>query len=115
MKKKEFETMKMQNQICSECSKTLRDFVSHRLNNREKMILKEMGENNGQHSMTKFVHLLSKKYNISRTCVWYNIRKMRDSGLIVFGNRSVRGTRASLTEFGLLIQTSSILKDRMHR
>jgi predicted transcriptional regulator len=114
MKEKEFEAMK-QNRGCSECSEKLRDFVSHRLNKREKMILKEMGENNVHRSMTKFVQFLSKKYNISRTCVWYNIRKMRDSGLIVFGNQNARGTRASLTEFGLLIQTSNILKDRKHR
>lgn len=91
---------------CFECSKKIRDFVNHRLNKKEKLILKEISKNNG--NATKFVSFISKKYGFSKTSVWYNLRKMKDSGLIVFGNSKKRGIKTRITFLGLLVENKSM-------
>lgn len=93
---------------CFECNKKIRDFVNQRLNEKEKLILKEICNNNGNHCVTKFVSFICKKHGFSKTCVWYNLRKMKDSGLIVFGNSNKRGMKARVTMLGLLVENKSM-------
>jgi predicted transcriptional regulator len=93
---------------CFECNKRIRDFVNQRLNKKEKLILHEIGKNNDNQSITNFVSLICEKYGFSKTCVWYNLRKMKDSGLIVFGNSGERGKKARMTLLGLLVESKSM-------
>jgi predicted transcriptional regulator len=93
---------------CFECNKKIRDFVNHRLSQKEKLILEEISKNNGNHCITSFVSLVCEKYGFSKTCVWYNLRKMKDSGLIVFGNSSERGMKARITMLGLIAEDKTI-------
>jgi len=93
---------------CFECNEKIRDFVNQRLNKKEKLILREMCHNNGNHCVTRFVSFISDKYGFSKTCVWYNLRKMKDSGLIVFGNSNERGIKAKVTLLGLLVESKSM-------
>jgi len=84
-------------------NKSIRDFVSHRLNKKEKLILREM-RNNGNHCITKFVSFMCNKYGFSKTCIWYNLRKMREDGLIIFGDSKEKGKEPRLTFFGSAIE-----------
>jgi len=97
---------------CFKCSERMRDFVNQRLNKKEKLILKEMCNNNGNHCITKFVSFISEKYGFSRTSVWYNLRKMKNSGLIVFGSSEEKGIKARITMLGLLIENSEMYESR---
>ena len=78
----------------------LRNFVSQRLNKKEKIILKEIAKNNFKFSATKFVSLICENYGFSKTCVWYNLRKLRNSGFLDFGNSS---KKLCLTKLGELL------------
>jgi predicted transcriptional regulator len=89
---------------CFECNKIIRDFVSHRLSDKEKLILEEISNNNGNQCITSFVSLICEKYGFSKTCVWYNLRKMKESGLIVFGNSAEKGMKARITLLGLIVE-----------
>jgi predicted transcriptional regulator len=93
---------------CFECNKKIRDFVSHRLSEKEKLILDEISKNDGNRCITSFVSLVCEKYGFSKTCVWYNLRKMKDSGLIVFGNSNERGMKARMTLLGLLVEENKM-------
>ena len=93
---------------CFECNKKIRDFVNRRLNEKEKLILDEISKNNGNHCITSFVSIICEKYGFSKTCVWYNLRKMKDSGLIVFGNSNEKGMKARMTMLGLIVEDKSM-------
>lgn len=93
---------------CFECNNKIRDFVNHRLSEKEKLILNEISKNNDNSCITGFVSLLCEKYGFSKTCVWYNLRKMKDSGLIVFGNSNEKGMKARMTVLGLLVEDKSM-------
>ena len=77
---------------CFECNKIIRDFVSHRLSDKEKLILEEISNNNGSQCITSFVSLVCEKYGFSKTCV------------IVFGNSADKGVKARMTMLGLIVE-----------
>jgi hypothetical protein len=81
----------------------LKNFVSSRLKKREKIILEEIARNNDKVNVTKFVRFVSEKYNFSETSVWYILRKLMASNLIVFGNgRDIR-MNVKLTHLGEIL------------
>jgi len=91
---------------CFDCSKRIRDFVNHRLNEKEKLILNEICKN--KTNVTRFVSIISKKYGFSKTSIWHNLRKMKNSGLITFGNSKERGIKARVTFLGMLVENNSM-------
>ncbi len=84
-------------------NKNIRDFASSRLNEKEKIILGEAAKNNT--NVTKLVRHISKNYGFSKTSVCYNLKKLKESRLLDFGDCEKKGVKVSLTFLGSLIQT----------
>lgn len=82
-------------------TKNMKAFVSSRLNKKEKIILKEAANN--KTNVTRLVYQISKDYGFSKTCIWYNLKKLKQSGLLDFGDLEKKGINVQLTFLGSLI------------
>ena len=89
---------------CSQCVKNITDFASRRLNKKELIILDEAAKNST--NVTKLVCLISKNYGFSKTSIWYNLKKLKQDGLLVFGDSDCKGIDVQLTFLGSLIQNN---------
>ncbi len=50
---------------------------------------------------TSFVEYMYDKYGFSRSCVWYNLKKLKMLGLLDFAERAEIGKPLRLTERGI--------------
>ncbi len=86
---------------CSYCIKQIADFANRRLNEKERLILQEAAEKST--NVTKLVCHIERVHGFSKTCVWYNLRKLKKDGLLSFGDCDNRGINVELTFLGSLI------------
>ena len=89
---------------CSQCVKGIKDFATHRLNEKEKIILAEAAENSS--NVTKLVCHIAKNRGFSKTSIWYNLRKLKHDGLLIFGDCNNKGINVQLTFLGSLIHNN---------
>ena len=89
---------------CSQCVKGIKDFATRRLTEKEKIILGEAAENST--NVTKLVFHIAKNHGFSKTCIWYNLRKLKEDGLLVFGDSDNKGINVQLTFLGSLIHNN---------
>jgi len=78
-------------------------FAMSELTDLQKTLLKKVRENEGKKTLTALTRELSKRYGIPESTVKWNLRKLRDMGLIIAGNAESKGTPVSLTEIGRLV------------
>ena len=69
----------------------------------QKLLLREVDSNEGKKTLTSLTRELSKKYNIPESTIKWNLRKLRDLGLIIAGNAETKGTPIRLTDAGRLV------------
>jgi predicted transcriptional regulator len=93
---------------CSKCVIEIKDFANRRLNEKEKIILEEAAKNNT--NVTKLVSHISKAHGFSKTSVWYNLKKLKEDGLLIFGDCDKKGINVKLTLLGSIIQNNGRCK-----
>lgn len=98
----------LQKKECFVCVNRIRDFATHRLNDKEKIILEEAAKNST--NVTKLVCIISKNYGFSKTSIWYNLKKLKEDGLIEFGDSEKKGIDVKLTFLGSMIQNNGRCK-----
>jgi hypothetical protein len=71
-----------------------------RLGMREQLLMLEIGYDS-MDSASSFVDYVSEEYGFSKSSVWYNLKRLKDFGLVEFANREEIGKPLSLTKVGL--------------
>ncbi|MCD6402757.1 MAG: winged helix-turn-helix transcriptional regulator [Candidatus Aenigmarchaeota archaeon] len=70
------------------------------LNKTQLLILEELAKHGYYLTVTSLVDSIVRKYNIPRSTVRYNVKKLRNLGLIECGDVNNKGVPARLTELG---------------
>ncbi len=81
-------------------------FAMARLNERQKLLLKELAQildRNRELTMTSAGRILSLKLRLPESTVKWNLRELRNMGLIIAGDVNNKGTSVRLTEVGQII------------
>ena len=81
-------------------------FAAARLSRRQKLLLKELArilDRNRDLTMTSAGRILSLKLKLPESTVKWNLRELRDMGLIIAGNVNSKGTSVRLTDIGQII------------
>ena len=81
-------------------------FAVARLSRRQKLLLKELAQildRNRDLTMTSAGRILSLKLKLPESTVKWNLRELRDMGLIVAGDVNSKGTSVRLTDIGQII------------
>lgn len=81
-------------------------FAMARLNERQKLLLKELArilDRSRGLTMTSAGRILSLKLRLPESTVKWNLRELRNMGLIIAGDANSKGTSVRLTEVGEII------------
>jgi DNA-binding PadR family transcriptional regulator len=70
------------------------------LSRREQLLLLEIGRD-GADSASGFVGYMSDVYRFSKSSLWYNLKRMKDKGILDFASREQPGKALALTRHGL--------------
>lgn len=70
-----------------------------RLGMREQLLMLEIGCDS-MDSASSFVDYVNEEYGFSKSSVWYNLKRLKDFGLVEFANREEIGKPLCLTRVG---------------
>ncbi len=81
----------------------IRDSFSRAVTSDKKMlIITEIGYDEIA-TATSFVEYIYEKYGFSRSSVWYNLKNMKEDGLLEFAEKDDKGKPLSLTKNGVVL------------
>lgn len=81
----------------------LRNLLEKALTRHQILILKRIQKESKDYTMTGLIHKLSEKEDIPVSTLRWNIRKLREIGLVKCGSKEHKGVPTRLTEAGKLI------------
>lgn len=70
--------------------------------NKSVVIITEIGYSQID-TVTSFVEYIYEKYGFSRSCVWYNLKKLKQMDMVDFAEREEMGKPLELTKLGINI------------
>ncbi|MDE1833359.1 MAG: hypothetical protein KGH58_02985 [Candidatus Micrarchaeota archaeon] len=71
-----------------------------RLGKREQLLLLEIGRDRID-TASSFVNYMEEEYGFSKSSVWYNLKRLKEMGLLEFASREEIGKPLSLTKPGM--------------
>ena len=71
-----------------------------RLGKREQLLLLEIGRDRID-TASSFVNYMEEEYGFSKSSVWYNLKRLKEMGLLEFASREEIGKPLSLTKVGM--------------
>ena len=81
----------------------LESVSSHRLTEKQKIMLQIISEVQGETLYTTLIERVSNDLKIPKSTVRWNLKGLRDTGLIAAGNRDNKGVPVKLTETGRIM------------
>lgn len=75
-------------------------FVHPAAAGKEEIILAEIGFDHVT-TATSFVEYLAEKYRFSKSCIWYNLKKLKKGGVVDFAEKGDAGKPLYLTRNGV--------------
>lgn len=76
------------------------DSSSKGLLEKEELTIMEIGLDEID-SASSFVSYISEEYKLPKSSVWYNLKKLKELGLLDFANKDEKGKKLSLTKSGV--------------
>jgi predicted transcriptional regulator len=79
-----------------------RESCNAQIGNKAVLIISEIGYSQIT-TATSFVEYIYDKYGFSKSCVWYNLKKLKQVGLLDFTEKDDKGKPLELTKNGISV------------